>query len=140
MHNKSVSRFKRYNAIKGISVKKHVLVLTAAIIAGAISPALADRHCSYARESAFYARELSAEARPAPANQCRAKRAEALDRLEDAMAELEVCSCAAAEDPLRAWLKSRTAPPLADTVSCAGDVDSINDISRTVLTQVETCF
>lgn len=140
MHKKTQPRSWRYNAITGSSVKKYVLALTAAIIASAGSPALADRHCSYARESAFYAKELSAEARQAPANQCRTKRAEALDRLEDAMAELEICSCAGAEDPLRAWLKSRPATPLADKVSCAGDVNSINDISRIVLKQVETCF
>jgi hypothetical protein len=113
-----------------------ILVFGVSVLLPLSSPH-ADRHCSYARESAFYAREFAAESRQAPANECRAKRVKALDRLENAMAELEVCSCAAAEAPLRAWLNSR---PATSGASCSAEMDSISSISQFVLKQVETCF
>lgn len=104
------------------------------------TPALADRHCSFARQSAFYAREFSAEAEKAAANECAQKNTEALDRLNDAMAELEICSCAAAEEPLRRWLGDRAGPKGATERSCRAEARAINTISKTVLSRVETCF
>ena len=73
------------------------------------SPASADRHCSFARENAFYARELSAEATKTANAVCPAKNSEALNRLRDTLTELEICSCSVAEQPLRRWLENQ--PP-----------------------------
>ena len=117
-----------------------MLSLAGVVWVESAAPALADRHCSFARQSAFYAREFSDEARTGPDGECRSKTAEALDRLRDAMAELEICSCAAAEEPLRRWLRDRPPPSPDPGGACVANARSINAISKTVLTRVETCF
>ena len=103
-------------------------------------PAAADRHCSFARESAFYARELSAEASRLPVVECPARMAQALDRLRDARTELEICSCAPAEESLERWFKIHPAGAGESAAACRKDARTINAISIEVLTEVEKCF
>ncbi len=97
--------------------------------------AAADRHCSFARQSAFYARELSAEAGKPPADQCKATMAKALARLDDARIELEICTCAVAEERLRRWFESA-----GDGAACDARAQSVNAVSKELLSLVETCF
>jgi len=104
------------------------------------APVSADRHCSFARESAFYAREFSAEAAKLPAGRCDSKVTEALERLDDARIELEICSCTAAEAPLARWLEDRKTGDGNRDRACRVRAAAINAISKTVLKQVETCF
>ena len=105
-----------------------------------MGPALADRHCSFARQSAFYAKEFSSEAGAGSAAICRTKTAEAFERLKDAMAELEICSCAVAEEALRRWLKDHRPTRAGDARSCSANANAIKNISEIVLKRVETCF
>ena len=117
------------------------LVLGSVVVLVAVAgPVAADRHCSFARQSAFYARELSAEAPGLPAAACSARTAEALDRLRDARIELEICTCAVAEDPLERWFKDRPALDGAPDAACGKSADDINAISIELLTRVEECF
>ena len=116
------------------------VTLTILLDAGLARPAHADRHCSFARESAFYAREVSAEALNATAADCPAKMREALDRLRSAMVELEICSCAPAEAPLRRWFAGRPAGGPEKDAACRGNAAAINGVSKTVLREVEKCF
>lgn len=118
------------------------LVRLAACLAVAAWPtaAMADRHCSFARESAFYARDIAAEAMKARPADCPAKMTEAISRLRESMELLDICSCDPAQTPLRRWLSSH--PSLdADAVSdCKGAAAAVNAIAREVLKQVEKCF
>lgn len=119
------------------------LVTTAfacALAIGPAVPAVADRHCSFARESAFYARELTTEASGLPGADCSAKTARALDRLRDTRIELQICSCAPAEEPLEFWFKKHPSSAGVTAATCRKEADAINAISREVLKQVEKCF
>ncbi len=101
---------------------------------------LADRHCSFARESAFYARELAREAGQAPTKQCTLTIAAASERLRDTAAQLKICSCAPAEGPLDRWLASQPEHPPAAAAACVTRADDIAAIAQVVLVEVEKCF
>lgn len=115
-------------------------VCACAIMIAVAGPVAADRHCSFARQSAFYAKELSAEAPGLPAAACSATMAKALDRLRDARIELEICTCAVAEDPLERWFEDHPALDRAPDAACGKSADAINAISTELLTRVEDCF
>ena len=110
------------------------------LVIGLASPVVADRHCSFARESAFYAKEISAEASRLPVADCSAKMAQALGRLRDARIELRDCSCAPAEEPLERWFKNHLSNGSVTAGICRKGADPINAISIEVLTEVEKCF
>ena len=114
--------------------------LAACLVAAVPGVARADRHCSFARESAFYARDFSADAMKAQGAACRAKMKNALQRLRESMELLDICSCDPAQDPLRRWLDSH--PTIDNRVDrdCPGSAAAVNAISREVLKQVEKCF
>lgn len=111
-------------------------------LALAVSPttAMADRHCSFARESAFYARDISSEAMKARLPACRTKMAEALSRLRESMELLDICSCEPAQTPLRHWLDSHPSIDARVGRDCPGSAAAVNAISLEILTQVEKCF
>ena len=129
-----------------MTLKTEMIVkLTSAICAcllviGFASPVVADRHCSFARQSAFYAKELSAEASRLPVADCSAKMAEALDRLRDARIELGICTCAQAEEPLERWFKNHPSNESVTAEACRKGAYPIDAIAIEVLTQVEKCF
>jgi hypothetical protein len=102
--------------------------------------ATADRHCSFARESAFYAESLSADAMKASASACPAKLKDALERLQETRIELDICSCAPAQEPLKQWFGSRPKDVLDPKASCAENAHAINGAAKTVLIEVEKCF
>jgi hypothetical protein len=102
--------------------------------------ALADRHCSYARESAFYTREISAEALKAPTGGCQAIMEKALKRLRTTQEELAICSCAPAQGPLKQWFDNRPSGGLDPNASCIDNARAINAAAKTVLKEVEKCF
>ncbi len=115
-------------------------VCACALVIGLASPVVADRHCSFARQSAFYAKEISAEASGLPVAACSAKMGQALDRLRDARIELEICTCAVAEEPLERWFKDHPSLESATDAACGNSADAINAISMKLLTEVENCF
>lgn len=123
-----------------IIVKRVAAAVACVLVIGFAGPVFADRHCSFARESAFYAREFSAEALGLPVAGCSAKTARALDRLRDARTDLRICSCAPAEEPLEFWFKKHPSSAGVTATSCRNKADAVNAISREILTQVEKCF
>lgn len=122
-------------------IRKRVpAVCACALMIALTSPVAADRHCSFARESAFYARELSAEALGLPVAACSAKTDRALGRLRDARMDLRICSCAPAEEPLEFWFIKHASSAGVTAAFCRKEADAINAISKEILAQVEKCF
>lgn len=65
---------------------------------------------------------------------------QALDRLRDARIELEICTCAPAEEPLERWFKDHPSLESATDAACGKSAEAINAISMKLLTEVEKCF
>jgi hypothetical protein len=137
----NTTRFGVELTFKTETIVKRVAAICACLLGiGVANPAAADRHCSYARQSAFYAKELSAEASKLPVAGCAAKMAEALGRLRDARIELGICTCAQAEEPIERWFENHPSNEGVTFGACRKGDDPINAIAKEVLRQVENCF
>ena len=112
----------------------------AVLVLLASNTAVADRHCSFARQSLFYAEATSVEAKTVAAAQCYQKLEIALEYLRDARVELDICSCSFAQGPLADWFAEKGAAVLVKNDQCRTGAIAVADISRHILTEVEKCF